>query len=139
MKHTEKLFHKAAGLIGVVAGLLFGAPDGLLYALLAMMALDYLSGLLCGAVQQRLSSSISFCGLCRKLTILMLVAVGHILDAYVLSGGGAVRTAVEGFYIANEGISILENIGTLGLPLPRRLRQILVQIQNKEEEDKQDE
>jgi len=123
----------------VIGGLLFGAPDGLLYALIAMMALDYCSGLLCGAVQKRLSSSISFRGLCRKLLILILVAVGHILDMYVLSGGNAVRTAVEGFYLANEGISILENIGTLGLPMPRRLRQILIQIHRQEKEDQKDE
>lgn len=131
----DKLIHKLIGLLGVIGGLLFGEPDGLLYALLSMMALDYLSGLLCGAAQKSLSSSISFRGLCRKLLILVLVAVGHILDAYVLSGGNTVRIAVEGFYLANEGISILENMGTLGLPLPRRLRQILIQIQKQEEED----
>lgn len=130
----DKALQKIVSGVCVVGGLLFGKPDGLLYALLLMMTLDYVSGVLYAASVRRLSSGIGFRGLCRKLLILVLVAVGHTLDSRVLAGGALVRSAVESFYIANEGLSILENVGRLGLPLPARLRRLLLQLQKQEEE-----
>lgn len=120
-----------------IAGFLFGEMDGLLIALIAFICLDYISGLIVGAAQHRLNSQISFKGLCKKALILIIVAVAHIIDAYVLGGSKAVfRSAVCGLFIANEGMSILENAGKLGLPLPKKLRSFLEQL--KEESEKGD-
>ncbi len=129
----DKLLQKASAMLAALGGFLFGELNGLFYALLACMTLDVLSGVLTGIASHRLSSEIGFRGLSKKLLILVLVCVGHILDAQLFGGGSLVRSAVEGFYIANEGLSILENAGTLGVPLPDRLRAVLLQLQNQKE------
>lgn len=101
-----------------------------MYALIAFMALDYLTGVLVAAAQKELSSKVGFKGIAKKVIILALVAVGHILDTHVLGGGAVCRSAVSGFYIANEGISILENAAELGLPLPKKLIDVLKQLRD---------
>lgn len=127
-----------SAIIGGVAGLLWGQLDGLLIALIAFICLDYISGLIVGAVQHRLNSQISFIGLAKKALILIIVAVAHIIDSQVLGGSASVfRSAACGLYIANEGLSILENAGKLGLPMPKKLRNVLEQL--KEESEKEDE
>ena len=128
-----------SAIIGGVAGLLWGQLDGLLIALIAFICLDYISGLIVGAVQHRLNSQISFIGLAKKALILIIVAVAHIIDSQVLGGSASVfRSAACGLYIANEGLSILENAGKLGLPMPKKLRNVLEQLRDKSEEDEQD-
>ncbi len=116
-----------------ICGFLWGQLDGLLYALIAFMVLDYLTGLISAWIQKELSSAVGFTGIAKKVLILILVAVGHLLDDYVLGGGSVCRSAVIGFYLANEGISILENAGNIGLPLPKKLTDVLEQLKNKEE------
>ena len=98
-----------AALAAAACGFLFGQMDGLMYALIAFMVLDYVSGVLVAIAQHELSSKIGFKGIAKKVIILILVAVGHILDVHILGGGAVCRSAVCGLYIANEGISILEN------------------------------
>lgn len=122
-----------------LAGLLWGQLDGLLIALIAFICLDYISGLIVGAVQHRLNSQTSFIGLAKKALILIIVAVAHIIDSQVLGGSASVfRSAACGLYIANEGLSILENAGKLGLPMPKKLRNVLEQLRDKSEEDDAD-
>lgn len=123
----------AAG--GTVCGFLWGEFDGLMYALIAFMVLDYLSGVLVAVAQKELSSKVGFKGIAKKVIILALVAVGHIIDTHILGGGAVCRSAVLGFYIANEGISILENAAELGLPLPKKLVSVLKQLKEKEDKD----
>lgn len=114
-----------------LAGFLFGEMDGLLIALIAMICLDYITGLIVGAAQHRLNSHVGFVGLAKKSLILVIVAVAHIVDSQVLGGSAAVfRSAACGMYIANEGLSILENAGKLGLPLPKKLKSMLEQLKN---------
>ena len=116
------------------AGFLWGSLDGLLIALIVFMILDYLTGIIVGIVQKKVSSATGFIGLLKKGLILIIVAVGHILDTQIFGGeSSACRSAVIGFYLANEGISILENIGILGIPLPKKLRQVLEQLKEKED------
>ena len=133
MAHFLKTFSAAAcGL----AGFLFGELDGLLIALIAFICLDYITGLIVGAAQHRLNSQISFTGLCKKALILVIVAVAHIVDSQVLGGSTSVfRSATCGLYIANEGLSILENTGKLGLPMPAKLKNVLEQLRDKNEND----
>ena len=122
-----------SAMLGGVFGFLFGRMDGMLYALIAFMALDYITGLAVAWIRREISSEVGFRGIAKKVLILALVAVGHILDSFVLGGGAVCRSAVTGFYLANEGISILENAGNAGLPLPKKLVEALHQLKSKEE------
>lgn len=133
MAHILRSFSAAAcGL----AGFLFGELDGLLIALITFICLDYITGLIVGAAQHKLNSQISFTGLCKKALILVIVAVAHIIDTQILGGTSSVfRSATCGLYIANEGMSILENAGKLGLPMPRKLREVLEQLRDKDGEN----
>lgn len=125
----------SAALCGL-AGFLWGEMDGLLVALIAFICLDYCSGLLVGAAQHRLNSQVSFSGLVKKALILVIVAVAHIIDTQILGGTSSVfRSATCGLYIANEGLSILENAGKLGLPMPKKLKEVLEQLRDKEDDD----
>lgn len=124
------------GVIGGLSGFLFGEMDGMLIALITFICLDYVTGLIVGAAQHRLNSQVSFIGLAKKALILIIVAVAHVIDSQVLGGSASVfRSAACGLYIANEGLSILENAGKLGLPMPKKLREMLTQLHEKEKED----
>lgn len=119
-----------------LAGFFWGNMDGLLIALISFICLDYITGLIVGAAQHKLNSQVSFTGLCKKALILLIVAVAHIIDSQVLGGNTSVfRSAACGLYIANEGLSILENAGKLGLPMPKKLKNVLEQLRDKNEED----
>lgn len=117
---------------------MWGGMDGLLYALVSFMVLDYITGCLAAVVKKELSSKIGFKGIAKKVLVMALVAVGHILDTHILGGGAFCRSAVIGFYIANEGISILENAGELGIPLPKKLIAVLKQLKSKDDEESED-
>lgn len=133
---TTNFIKSFVALLCGCAGFLWGDMDGLLIALIALICLDYITGLLVGAAQHRLNSQVSFIGLLRKALILIVVAVAHIIDSQVLGGSASVfRSAACGLYIANEGMSILENAGKLGLPMPKKLRGALEQLREKNEED----
>lgn len=125
----ERILQWATAAVCGVCGFLWGELDGLLYALIAFMGFDYITGLAVAVLQKNLSSAVGFKGIVKKVFILILVAVGHILDAQVLVGDGSFcRSAVIGFFLANEGISILENAAALGLPIPNKIKNILVQL-----------
>lgn len=132
--------HKVIQVFSAVAaatcGFLWGQIDGLFYALVAFMILDYITGVLVAIAQHELSSKVGFKGICKKAVILVFVAVGHIVDEYVLHSDALCRSAVAGFYLANEGLSILENGHFLGLPLPKKLVAVLEQL--KEINDKEE-
>lgn len=117
--------------IGGTLGILIGGLDGLLIALLVFMTIDIITGVSRAIVEKTLSSRIMFLGLLRKCCIFLLVIVGHVVDAYVIKTGDAVRTMIIVFYISNDGLSILENSVALGLPVPNKLREILAQLREK--------
>lgn len=115
--------------VGGIAAYLFGPWDALLVALLAAIVLDYLTGVAVAAVQRTLSSAVGWRGLLKKAVILLIVCLGTLLDRLLEDSNGAVRAAVCLFYIANEGLSVLENAGALGLPLPETLKRALARLQ----------
>jgi len=117
--------------IGGFFGWFLGGTDGFLYALLVFVIIDYLTGVLCAIADRTLSSKVGFIGISRKVLIFVLVGVAHILDSYVIGDSSVLRTAVIFFYLSNEGISMLENAGHLGLPIPEKLKDVLEQLQNK--------
>ncbi len=101
-------------------------------ALIVLMTLDYVSGVMCAIIDKKLSSAVGFKGICKKVFILMLVGVAHIIDLHVVGTGSALRGAVICFYMSNEGLSLLENAAHIGLPIPDKLRDILSQLHDKE-------
>ena len=94
----------AFSVIGGWLGYFVGGVDGLMTALLIFMILDYITGLMCAVADKKLSSSIGFKGICKKVLIVMLVGVAHVVDMYVVGNGNALRSAVVCFYISNEGV-----------------------------------
>ena len=113
---------------GGFLGWFLGGIDGFLYALIAFTVIDYITGVMCAITDKKLSSSVGFKGICRKVLIFTLVGIGNIVDVYVLGQGGVLRTAVIFFYLSNEGVSIMENTAHLGLPIPEKLKDILEQL-----------
>ena len=122
--------------VGAAVGFLFGQLSGLFWAVIAMMTIDYITGVTLAALDKRLSSKAGFRGIVKKLFIVMLMAAAHIIDAEVIGSGAALMTSVQLFFIANEGISILENAAALGLPVPKKLRDVLEQL--RDSSDKED-
>ncbi len=113
---------------GGFLGWFLGGFDGFLYALIAFTVIDYITGVMCAITDKKLSSSVGFKGICRKVLIFTLVGIGNIVDVYVLGQGGVLRTAVIFFYLSNEGVSIMENTAHLGLPIPAKLKEVLEQL-----------
>ncbi|KAI4449134.1 hypothetical protein C823_003663 [Eubacterium plexicaudatum ASF492] len=123
--------------IGGWLGWFLGGCDGLLYALIAFVAIDYITGVMCAVIDHRLSSEVGFKGIFKKVLIFLLVGIANILDVQVIGTGCVLRTAVIFFYISNEGVSLLENAAYLGLPVPEKIKTVLEQLHNRSEsEDK---
>ena len=117
--------------VGGWLGYFLGGCDGLLYALIAFVAIDYITGVMCAISDKTLSSEVGFKGICRKVLIFLLVGIGHIVDAQVIGSGGVMRTAVIFFYLSNEGVSLLENASHLGLPVPDAIKTVLEQLHDR--------
>lgn len=123
--------------IGLWLGLFIGPVNGLLIALIVFVITDYITGIASAIVRKELSSSVGFKGLARKVLIFLIVGIANVLDVYVLGANAVLRTAVILFYMANEGLSIIENAGEIGLPIPKKLKEVLAQLRKKTgEEDK---
>lgn len=119
--------------IGGWLGWFLGGCDGLLYALIAFAVVDYITGVMCAISDHSLSSEVGFKGICRKVLIFLLVGIANVLDIQVIGTGSVLRTAVVFFYISNEGISLLENAGHLGLPIPEKMKEVLKQLHDRSE------
>ena len=123
--------------IGGGIGWFLGGADGFLYALIAFVVIDYITGVMCAIIDHKLSSEVGFKGIFKKVLIFIMVGVGNIIDVQVLGQAGVLRTAVIFFYLSNEGVSLLENAGHLGLPIPAKLKAVLEQLHDRsEKEDK---
>lgn len=118
--------------IGGFVGWFLGGFDGLLYALVAFVAIDYITGLMVGIIEKKLSSSVGFKGIFKKVLIFLFVGIGHIVDFYILEKGSAVRTAVIFFYLSNEGLSIVENAAKIGLPVPESLGKVFSELKKED-------
>lgn len=119
--------------LGGWLGWFLGGLDGFFYALIAFVVVDYITGLMCAVVNKKLSSEVGFRGIFKKVLIFLLVGVGNVVDRQIIGDGNVLRTAVIFFYISNEGISIVENAGCLGLPIPQKLKDVLAQLKSKED------
>lgn len=138
-EHT--IFMSILATLGAICGFLYGELNGLMIALLVCVACDYITGLLAAAVNHELNSKVGLKGILKKVALFVVLAVCHILDVYVLHCEGdhaALMTLCEFLYIGNEGLSILENVGKLGIPFPPALMDALVQLKHAGEKSKKD-
>jgi len=111
--------------VGGWLGWFLGGMDGFIYALIAFVAADYISGIGRAIVEKNLSSRVGAKGIIKKVVIFLMVGIAHLVDMYLLYGSGVMRTAVIFFYLSNEGISLLENACAIGLPIPEKLKELL--------------
>lgn len=133
MKELWSVVRLGLSAVGGTIGYYMGGCDGLLYALIIFVVLDYMTGIMCAIVDKSLSSEIGFKGIFRKVLIFAFVGVGHVLDEQIIGTGSALRTAIIFFYLSNEGVSLLENAGHLGLPIPAKLKAVLEQLHDRSE------
>ncbi|HCT64216.1 MAG TPA: holin [Lachnospiraceae bacterium] len=132
MKNITDVIQWIFASIGGCLGYFFGGFDGFLYALLVFVVIDYITGIMVAILEKKLSSEVGFRGIFKKVLIFSFVAIGQIVDTQLIGQGSVLRTAVIFFYISNEGISILENATIIGLPVPEKLKDVLVQLKNNE-------
>ena len=125
--------------VGGWLGWFLGGCDGLIYALLAFVVVDYITGVMCAVADKKLSSAVGFKGIFKKILIFILVGIANIVDINVIGNGSALRTAAIFFYISNEGVSLFENATHLGLPVPDKLKNALAQLHNRETDDNESE
>ena len=117
--------------IGGWLGYFLGGCDGLLIALAVFATVDYITGVLCAIADKKLSSTVGFKGICRKVLIFTLVGIANVVDVNVIGDGSILRTAVIFFYLSDEGVSLLENAAHLGLPIPEKLKEVLEQLHDR--------
>ena len=127
----------ACGVVAAILSNIFGGMDALIAALLICIVVDYITGIMAAVYEKKLNSEVGFKGILKKIAILCIVVLAHELEVVV--GVGGIRDLAVGFYIANEGISILENSAKMNVPVARSLAGILEQLKDKlEKEDGED-
>ena len=135
MKSIWVSIQLAFSALGGFLGWYLGGVDGFLYALIAFVLVDYITGVMCAIADKKLSSAVGFKGICRKVLIFLLVGIANIVDVQVIGTGSVLRTAVIFFYLSNEGVSLLENSAHLGLPIPEKLKDVLEQLHDRAGKD----
>jgi toxin secretion/phage lysis holin len=119
-------------IVGATVGWLYGGWDPLLQILLAFAILDYVTGMLASGTEGKLSSSIGFKGIAKKIMIFIMVAAGHLVDV-AIGNGSMIQDAVTFFYLGNELLSITENGGRIGLPIPSQVKSAIQILKGKGE------
>lgn len=135
MKEVINAMKMAWTAFGGALGAVLGGMDGFLMALVLFVIVDYITGVMAAIVQKNISSEVGFKGIAKKIAIFCLVAVASVIDADVIGQGSVIRMSVIFFYLSNEGISILENASRIGLPIPKKLKNVLEQLKEEEDEN----
>lgn len=132
VKKMERFFNTVSVASGIICGYftwLFGGGDALIWALLALIVIDYITGVLKAIYKKMLSSEIGRKGIVKKIMILVVVAAANIVQR-VINVNVPVREIVIMFFIANEAISVMENVAETGIKVPQKLRDILLQLRD---------
>ena len=129
----DNIFKNILAGVCTVLSFLFGDMEGLMVALVALIILDYISGVIAAAVEKRLSSEVGAEGIAKKIFMLLIVALANIVDINVIGDGHVLKTVTVVFYICNECISLIENAGRIGVPVPKKLLDVLEQLRDKDD------
>ena len=127
----ENIVKTVVAVGGATASFLFGGWSSLLSILLAFVVIDYISGITAAGLRGELNSEVGLVGIAKKVAIFGVVAVGHLVDT-ALGDAHLFRDAAIFFYLANEVLSILENIGRIGVPVPEKLKNAVEVLRQKE-------
>lgn len=133
---ADRIFAWSRGILAVLGGMfgyMYGEMNGLLATLIVVVVIDYITGLIKAAITHTLSSGVGFRGILKKMLIMLVVALAHLVDNCVGSGETWRNIAIV-FYISNEGLSILENCVVCGLPVPDKLKEILLDMEHTTDE-----
>lgn len=124
--------------LGGILGWFLGPIDSLICSLISFVIVDYITGAVLAVQQNKLPGKIEIKEISKKITIFVMVGIGNVVDQYIIGAESTVRTMLIMFYLSNEGISILENVANIGLPLPKRLISVIRQLNgiNENQEDK---
>lgn len=128
----DNIFKNIMAGVCTVLSFLFGDMEGLMVALVALIILDYISGVIAAAVEKRLSSEVGAKGIAKKIFMLLIVALANIVDINVIGDGHVLKTVTVVFYICNECISLIENAGRIGVPVPKKLHDVLEQLRDRD-------
>ena len=131
----KNYFDTVCGLFGGVVTYLLGGFNTALQVILLFMALDYITGVIASALNGGLNSEVGAKGLAKKAGIIIMIILGSLLDRLTLNDEFIFRNVVIFFFIANEGISITENLGRIGLPIPEKIKNILEQLKEEKESE----
>lgn len=123
--------------IGTFLTFIFGDWDVALQCLVIAIAIDYISGIIKAFINKDLSSKIGVKGLLKKVGVLLIVALATLIDR-ITGESGAVRTLVIYYFVANEGLSVVENLGEAGLPIPDVIKKALRSLKSQSKEKKND-
>ena len=129
----DNIFKNILAGVCTILSFLFGGMEGLMVALIALIILDYISGVIAAAVEKRLSSEVGAKGIAKKIFMLLIVALANIVDINVIGDGHVLKTVTVVFYICNECISLIENAGRIGVPVPKKLLDVLEQLRDKDD------
>ena len=129
----DNIFKNIMAGLCTILSFLFGDIEGLMVALIALIILDYISGVIAAAVEKRLSSEVGAKGIAKKIFMLLIVALANIVDINVIGDGHVLKTVTVVFYICNECISLIENAGRIGVPVPKKLLDVLEQLRDRDD------
>jgi toxin secretion/phage lysis holin len=116
---------------GAFIGTFIGGIDGFMYTLIAVIIIDYITGVIRSIIERKLCSNIGARGIAKKVVLFLVVGLAHLVDVHLIQDSiNALRTAVVFFYISNESISVLGNVEAIGLPIPQKLKTVLEQIKS---------
>lgn len=135
MENVLNYFKVIVATIGTGLTWVFGTWDTAIGILVLFIVLDYCTGIIRGYVNKELSSDVGLKGIARKAVIFIVLIIAVALDRLMNTGSWVFRTLVCYFYIANEGLSLIENCGALGLPIPDKLRDALAQLKDGEKKE----
>lgn len=128
MSKFKEIIRLIFTLFGSCLGFFLGDMDIFIYTLLAFVICDYLSGIIRAGFERKLSSKVGFKGIFKKIMIFIIVGIANLCDKNLVQNQAMIRSAIIFFYIANEGLSILENSLAIGLPIPEKLEVLLEQF-----------
>lgn len=128
----DNIFKQIMAAVCTLISFLFGDIEGMMVALIALIVLDYISGVIAAAVEKRLSSEVGAKGIAKKIFMLLIVALANIVDTSVIGDEHVLKTVTVVFYICNECISLVENAGRIGVPVPKKLLDVLEQLRDRD-------